>query len=526
MLQAAEDERGDQFSHESRLNYNDGGKLSAFAGVSYFYSNVSQRVPLQFDERMALTLVAGQNTYLQSQPASFFSSAYFTNPMGGSTPMGLGTTIVAALAYTPVYTAAYNQAYTGYYNALVGPYGATVAAAQAKSLATTAATTYATGFVNTAVSSLKANHWEQSTNYGKTKSVDLYADVTYKLFDALEVEGGARYTNDDKQTAYSGKTADTSELGILLASLRNAPTGAGEGVMVQPTANNGDKIGYNFGDEGLSWRFTARYALEDTTSIYATYARGRRPKVYSAKTPAVPYTSSAYVGPTFQEAPAEEVDSYEIGAKTAAFDNTLRLDTAFYFYDYSNFQSTKLVNQQYLSFNAGKAEAYGFESTADWALTGNVDFFGTLSASRARFVGDSAYHGDQFRLNPDVKFSLGASLRHEFFGGTLNFLPTYTWQSKTFFDDNNDRPDLQTTAAGNLIADTKQDEYQNAYGLLNLRLSYQRDNAPWSASVFVTNVLDQKFIKDAGNSGDNLGIPTFIAGEPRFFGASLTFKTH
>lgn len=506
MLQAAEDERGDQFSHETRLNYDNGGKLTAFAGVSYFYSNVSQRVPLQFDEHMVLALVTGQNAMLQSQPPSYFSSPTFT--------AGYAPALVSAVAYQSVYNSAYSQYYAGYYNALVGVYGAAIAAQQAATLATTAATTAAKGYVSTVATGLKSNHWEQSTNYGKTKSVDFYADVTYKVLDKLELDAGVRYTHDDKQTAYASKIGDNSTLGMMLAG---ASSPVGYGIMDQPTANNGDKIAYNFDDDGLSWRLSARYAMADDVSFYATYARGRRPKVESAKVPSKPYAS-----PTFQEAPAEEVDSYEIGAKLAAFDDKLRIDTAFYFYDYSNFQSVKLVNQQFLSFNAGKAEAYGFEATVDWALSDWADLFGTLAATHARFVGDSLYHGNQFRLNPDVKFSLGGSLRHAFFGGTLNFLPTYTWQSKTFFDDNNDIP----SEKNQLIPEKVHDQYQNAYGLLNLRLSYSRDNAPWSASLFVTNVLDQKFIKDAGNSGDNLGIPTFIAGEPRFYGASITFKTH
>ncbi len=518
LLQAAEDERGDQFSHEMRLNYESGGRFSAFGGVSYFYSNVSQRAPLQFDERMALTLVAGQNAFLQSQPASFFSSPNFNAPLSGAFAGGLGTQIVTSLAYTPVYNFAYSQAYPQYYAAVLGlGLPAPAAAVQAAALAKTAATTAATNYVNTAVAGLKSNHWEQSTNYGKTKSVDLYGDATYKLIDSLELNGGIRYTHDDKQTAYAAVSGDTSTLGMLL---KNASSGTGWGILTQPTAHNGDKVGQDFSDDGLSWRASLRYAVDDNASLYATYARGRRPKVLSAKSPLTPFAA-----PSFTEAAAETVDNYEVGGKALLF-NALRLDTTFYFYNYKNFQSTKIVNQQYVSFNAGQAQAIGFEGTADWAITNWADFFGTLTVNRARFVGGSIFKGDQFRLNPDEKLSAGLSLRQTVFGGTLNFVPTYTWQSKVYFDDNNDRPDLQTTVAGNLIADTKQDEFQKQYGLLNLRLFYQMDDKPWSVSVFVNNVLDQKYIKDAGNSGDNLGIPTFIAGEPRFFGATLSIKTH
>ena len=153
----------------------------------------------------------------------------------------------------------------------------------------------------------------------------------------------------------------------------------------------------------------------------------------------------------------------------------------------------------------------------DWA-----DFFGTYAYNRARFGGDSIFKGNKFRLNPDHKLSVGLSLRANALGGTLDFLPTYTWQSKIFFDDDNDIPALQTT---HLLPDLVQDEFQRQYGLLNARLTYQPENTRWSLGVFVTNALDQKFIKDAGNTGDDLGIPTFIAGEPRFFGVSFGFKT-
>ena len=40
-------------------------------------------------------------------------------------------------------------------------------------------------------------------------------------------------------------------------------------------------------------------------------------------------------------------------------------------------------------------------------------------------------------------------------------------------------------------------------------------------SLFGKNILDQKFIMDAGNSGDNIGLPTFVAGARGTYGVSL-----
>jgi outer membrane receptor protein involved in Fe transport len=102
--------------------------------------------------------------------------------------------------------------------------------------------------------------------------------------------------------------------------------------------------------------------------------------------------------------------------------------------------------------------------------------------------------------------------------GDLSFLPTYTWQSRVFFDNDNDIPALQST--GDLI----QDEVQGAYGLLNLRVSYQPTDANWRVEASASNLLDREYIKDAGNTGGAFGIPTFIAGEPRYFGASFSIR--
>lgn len=220
---------------------------------------------------------------------------------------------------------------------------------------------------------------------------------------------------------------------------------------------------------------------------------------------------------------SELVNSYEVGVKTLALEGRLRADAAFYIYDYTNFQTFVTVNNVQVTTNAGTASAYGFEASLDWALTSWADFFGTYSYNRARFGGSSIYKGNKFRLNPDHKLSVGLLLQQKALGGTFAFLPTWTWQSKVFFDDNNDIAALQMTY---LLPDTAQDELQRQYGLASARLSYAPDDAFWSVSVFVSNAFNQKFIKDAGNTGDNLGIPTFIAGEPRFVGMSFSIATH
>ena len=65
---------------------------------------------------------------------------------------------------------------------------------------------------------------------------------------------------------------------------------------------------------------------------------------------------------------------------------------------------------------------------------------------------------------------------------------------------------------------------QESYGLMNLRVGYNPAQGPWAVELFATNLLDEDYIKDAGNTGGAFGIPTFIAGEPRYYGVSFSIR--
>ena len=61
--------------------------------------------------------------------------------------------------------------------------------------------------------------------------------------------------------------------------------------------------------------------------------------------------------------------------------------------------------------------------------------------------------------------------------------------------------------------------------VVNARLGYEPDGGAWRIEAFVENAFDRNYVKDAGNTGDGLGLPTFIGGEPRFYGVSLTVRS-
>jgi outer membrane receptor protein involved in Fe transport len=500
-LTAAEDARGQQTSQELRLSFAGDGPLTAFLGMSYFNEEGSQRTPVQFDERVLLARFAGALN-------------------GGGAIPGRPATDPAPISLFG------NTAFTG--NLLRGvaaSFGYNLPAPLAQAIA----------------ANLKANHTETATNTAKTDAFDIFADMTFRVADNFELGAGIRYSHDDKSSSISAAVLNgRSILGGFIGALQQSePTRTGLltalaapgaatippsaaypvplfGLGFQPTNNNGDAFSQDLKDSGFSWRLTARYEPSPNSSIYATYARGRRPELLSARPPATPF------GPArFNRVAGETVDSFEVGARTQTAGRSLFLDGSLFYYRYDNFQTTVQQGTLFVTTNAGRAEAYGFEGQMRWRASPNATLFATYAFNHSRFAA-GIRDGNRFRLSPDHSLSLGGQFGVEVGPGRLEFVPSVTIQSKVFFDDDNDRPDLQTVALGALVPDLVQDERQGGYALANARLGYTLGR--FELVAFVNNLFDEHYIKDAGNTGDAAGLPTFIAGEPRLYGVQATFR--
>jgi iron complex outermembrane receptor protein len=498
-LTAAEDAQGDQTMGTLRLTWKN-DRFTAFAGGTYFREDGLQRTPSQFDERVAL--------------------ARLTNTLNG------GGAIPGRAASDPAPLALFsNTAFTGQLlQGVAGAYGVALSSAQAQAIA----------------ANLKSAHQETSTNTGRTESWDLFGDMTFNVTDRLEIGGGVRWSHDAKTTGFSSAVSNgrsilggfigalgqpaatrTALLGALAApGAANIPTSALYpvpmfGLGLQPTGTNGQLYTADHDDSGFTWRATAKYEVSPQANIYATYARGRRPEILSVGAPAAPGGAAR-----FNVLPSETVDSYEAGLKTGLANRTLFIDGSVFYYRYSNFQTTEQQGTTFVTINAGRAESYGFEGQVSWKPADWINVFGSYAYNHSRFSA-GAREGNQFRLSPDQSAALAVQFKAPVGAVKIDFTPSVTWQSEVFFDDDNDLPALQVN---NLVPDLVQDEVQGSYALVDARLGLETANGRWRIEGFVTNIFDQKYIKDAGNTGDALGMPTFIAGEPRIYGISASLK--
>ena len=343
---------------------------------------------------------------------------------------------------------------------------------------------------------LNSYNKETYTNFGKNYSGDVFADASYDVTDKLSLTLGLRATWENINAAYQVEDAVTpSILGYLTGNYPN----------ILFATTNGEKIEASDSFLSAVGRLAVNYEINDNITLFGTAARGRRPNVISVTATETNILSD------------ETVMSYEIGAKSLFLNNRLQFDINAYMYDYANFQTTitKFEDGKLVSTpeDSGNASSFGFEVATQYVFTKSSSFFANYGYIDASFDdkdsngNEQALAGNTFRLTPKHSFSFGFNINPKI-NKNLDFFfrPTYTYKSKVFFEETN-LPNIS----------------QDGYGILNYKVGLTI-NKMYELGFYMNNALDKQYIIDAGNTGGAFGIPTFIAGAPRFFGAQLKVK--
>jgi outer membrane receptor protein involved in Fe transport len=486
LIEFTEIAKGKQYSQEIRFNYDGGGAFRGFLGGSWFKEDGSTSVPLRSDERSLYAVLAPLLAPSINQGICTANGGTWSN--GGIPIAGACNIPTPPLPRVPGQLPI--GPFPGSYLNPLNPDGTPNTGYNLGGLP---------GLPNPGVPGLPAffalnpNQVEQYTNYGEAQAIELFADGTWSATDRLDLTLGLRWTHEKLTSGYQSEHFGTpSWLGFALGGFPN--------VLFTPTARTNASETYN----SVVGRAVASYKFSDDINGYASYSRGRRPDVLQMDGP----------GPA-EHVPAEIVDSYELGLKGSAAGGRLVYDLAAYYYKYENFQTAKLSILP-TTENAGNAHSKGVEASLIGRFSDHLTGFVNLGWSRARFDDEDsngvaqAYAGNHFRLNPDHTAAVGLDWRVPFGGGhEFFFRPNYTYRSHVYFEDRNDDDGFPLE--------------QDGYGLVNLNLGVKLANG-WEVQAWGSNLADEDYLIDAGNTGLQLGIPTYIVGPPRMFGLRVAYQ--
>jgi len=475
ILECAEDARGKQWSQELRVNWKAGDSLEGFFGGNIFYSKAETRVPVRTDERalyahLSPTVAASINPGITALNTALA-------PLGVNLPLVQAQyAIIDGIPNTSNSTL---------------PYGMFAAMSIQAQLAAGVPASSLTLPDASQLPTLSSYHEEEYTNYGTQTAYELFGDTTWKITEKLSLTAGLRVTHEEIESGYRVDAATPSYLAMIV---RGAST---PGNIMYATTDG--KITESADYTSAVGRLVLEYALAKDLNLYTSYSRGRRPPVISVV--------DTGTNPTFKKLNAETIDSFETGFKSFLFNRRAQLEGSVYYYQYKDFATSVYRDLTQVVESAGDADTKGAELSANVLIMPGWTAFANYAWIEGQFNGDdTVYKGNTFRLTPKNSFSVGTNFLMPTNIGNIFITPSYTWKSRVYFTE-----DPNETALS-----------QEAYGLLNLRFGISHKS--WTLSFFVKNMLDEEYIIDAGNSGDNIGLPTFIAGTPRTFGAEYTYR--
>ncbi len=264
--------------------------------------------------------------------------------------------------------------------------------------------------------------------------------------------------------------------------------------------------------DGDLYKLNASYTFDNGNLVYFTFSQGYRVGASNGGEPCpdvfVPGSQSlCLLAPGQQFGPnpddiaeinereyfPDEVDNFEIGAKTTWLDGDLILNGSVFYIDWKDPQvATASVNAgTAITVNAGAAETKGFDVAATWRVNDAFDLRGSFSYTDAELTEgvpslirtistpgfatafEDGQAGDRLPGSPETQFSIFGSYTHELSGGNMIVVDGgYAWQDDVL---------SLAGARGNSLT-------LDSYGRASLSVGYVTES--WSVTGYVDNLFD------------------------------------
>ena len=304
-----------------------------------------------------------------------------------------------------------------------------------------------------------------------TESVALFGEVSYSPIEPLELTAGLRYTRDKKTLTVEQYGA--FDLPLFFGAFFPA---------FGPNTAERDF-------EAFTPRFIADFDVTDDISIYASYSRG--------------FQAGAFQGFQLVEAnalvPIDEttVDSYEIGLRSAFFDDRLIFNVTAFQADYNELPTTQFESASgFLEARTFDAQIRGLE-------------FDIVARPVEGLTLNAAFAITEDETPTDIPDTIGPSLVPGVIENELKYVSPFNgfFSAQYVFDLPGNAGSITTqanvTVQDEFFTSTVNDPfaYEDGYTLLGAQIEYETYDRNWSFAAGVRNLADEVYELRSTNGG-------------------------
>ncbi len=309
----------------------------------------------------------------------------------------------------------------------------------------------------------------------KPTSLGVFGDMTYALTSSLRITGGVRETHDHEVQIQT----------------------------FEPGGTGGTPSSFDAGFNHFDWKARVESDLTADSLLYGTISTGYRP--------------GGFINGVKSE--NETIKAYEVGSKNK-LDNSIILNSAIFYYDYSGFQNLSSVPDPNNPGNVISvlvpipAQFFGSELEAAWLLSATDRLTFAPAFLHAKFTANKGtYLTDGGAIPNTPKWSLSGGYEHTFMlsaGAQLTWAADVHYQTQALTDFNaGNYPTLDPTYI------------QKAYAISDSSLTYAAANGKLSITLYGKNLADKLYKVTVYNQGPPA---TAYVNDPRTYGVMISGK--